>query len=373
MSSKKNAVLSGIAALLVAASILAVSVLTGFPFNPTNSGAPSGTLSVLLTDPPHVPTGVSAVSITYSDVAVHVSEAGNQSGWTIVKSSGTIELMSTVNVAQTISSVKITSGDYNALRFNISSAQVTYYGKTYTAFVPSSRLIVPIIGGIEVNASKPSATIINIDPTVFNIGSTSNPEFIIRPAARAFPVPSSEVTEQVEHEGNRLSLAGRTWWMGLLEKYTENAQVTNANLTPSSLSVTVKNTGTLETKLRLVVVAPIGLTSVAAGNYDRPPATLFGAAVFIALPNATLVPIQKYILSAYQQGTAGESLMDAFASGGYSLTAGSSGTVSYKGTITLGFHLSAIPTIPSIVPGQQYQVTVLGDEALASQVLVAGQ
>src|SRR5712692_9835041 len=309
MSSKKNAVLSGVAALIVAASILAVSVLTGFPFtqlgNPTNSGAPSGTLSVLLTDPPHVPAGVSAVSITYSDVAVHVSEAGNLSGWTIVKSSGTIELMSTVNVAQTISSVKITSGDYNALRFNISSAQVTYYGKTYTAFVPSSRLVVPIIGGIEVNASKPSATIINIDPTIFNIGSTSNPEFIIRPAARAFPVPSSEVTEQVEHEGNRLSLAGRTWWMGLLEKYTENAQVTNANLTPSSLSVTVKNTGTLATKLRLVVVAPIGLTSVAAGNYS-PPATLFGAAVFIALPNATLVPIQKYILSAYQQGMAGE-------------------------------------------------------------------
>ena len=379
MSTKKNIILSGAAALVVAASILAVSVLSGFQLLPnvnttTSSGAP-GTLSVLLTDPPHVPLGVTKVYITYSNLYVHVSEAGNKSGWTLLKSSGSIELLGTVNVGQTITSVKIARGEYNFLRFNISSAQVTYDGKNYTAFVPTSELTVPIIGGIEVNASKPSATIINIQPTVYNIGSASNPEFIIRHSAKAFPVPSGEVTEEEEHEGTKVSLIGKAWWADVQQRFTANAQITSATLTPSSLSLTVKNTGTQPTKLRLVVVTPL-LTPLLEAEHDRPPAGLSGSAIFIVLPNATLVPIQKYILAAHQQGMKAEDVVNALASGGYDLTAGASGTLSYKGSITLGFNvpfLQPAPTGQSIVPGQQYLVSVIGDEALASHVVVAGQ
>ncbi|TLY12544.1 MAG: DUF4382 domain-containing protein [Thaumarchaeota archaeon] len=389
MSTKKNIMLSGAAALVVAASILAVAIFSGVSLLPnanttkttthtigatTSSRAP-GTLSVLLTDPPHVPLGVTKVYIAYSNLAVHVSEAGNQSGWTLLKSDGSIELLGTVNVSQTISSVKIAAGEYNLLRFNISSAQVTYNGKNYTAFVPRSALIVPIVGGIEVNASKPSATIINIQPTVYNIGSASNPEFMIRHWAKAFPVPSSQVTEEEEHEGHRLSLIGKAWWTDVLERYTSNALITSATLTPTSLSLTVKDTGSQSTKLRLVVVSPLA-TPLIGAEHDRPPAVLFGSAIFIVLPNATLLPIQKYVLAAHQQGVGAEDVVTALASGGYNLTAGASATLSYKGTITLGFNLHIVQPLQggqSIVPGQQYLVSVLGDEALASQVVVAGQ
>ena len=389
MSTKKNIMLSGAAALVVAASILAVAIFSGVSLLPnanttkttahtigaTTSSKALGTLSVLLTDPPHVPLGVTKVYIAYSNLAVHVSEAGNQSGWTLLKSDGSIELLGTVNVSQTISSVKIAAGEYNLLRFNISSAQVTYNGKNYTAFVPRSALIVPIVGGIEVNASKPSATIINIQPTVYNIGSASNPEFMIRHWAKAFPVPSSQVTEEEEHEGHRLSLIGKAWWTDVLERYTSNALITSATLTPTSLSLTVKDTGSQSTKLRLVVVSPLA-TPLIGAEHDRPPAVLFGSAIFIVLPNATLLPIQKYVLAAHQQGVGAEDVVTALASGGYNLTAGASATLSYKGTITLGFNLHIVQPLQggqSIVPGQQYLVSVLGDEALASQVVVAGQ
>ncbi len=383
MSTKKNIMLYGAAALVVAASILAVAIFSGVSLlpnanttnNTTTSSRAPGTLSVLLTDPPHVPLGVTKVYIAYSNLAVHVSEAGNQSGWTLLKSGGSIELLSTVDVSQTISSVKIAAGEYNLLRFNISSAQVTYNGKNYTAFVPRSALIVPIVGGIEVNASKPSATIINIQPTVYNIGSASNPEFMIRHWAKAFPVPSSQVTEEEEHEGHRLSLIGKAWWTDVQERYTSNALITSATLTPTSLSLTVKDTGNQSTKLRLVVVAPLA-TPLIGAEHDRPPAVLFGSAIFIVLPNATLLPIQKYILTAHQQGVGAEDVVTALASGGYNLTAGASATLGYKGTITLGFNLHIVQPLQggqSIVPGQQYLVSVLGDEALASQVVVAGQ
>jgi len=381
MSSKKNIILSGAAALVVAVSILAVSIFSGFSLlpngntNTTTSNRAPGTLSVLLTDPPHVPVGVTKVYISYSNLEVHVSDAGNKSGWTLLKSGGSIELLSTVNVGQTISSVKIAAGEYNLLRFNISSAQVTYNGKNYTAFVPTSALTVPIVGGIEVNASKPSATIINIQPTVYNIGSESNPEFMIRHWAKAFPVPSSQVTQEEEHEGTRLSLIGKAWWTDVQERYTSNAQITKATLTPTSLSLTVKDTGNQSTKLRLVVVAPLA-TPLLGAEHDRPPVGLYGSAIFIVLPNATLVPIQKYILVAHQQAVGAEDVMTALASGGYNLTIGASGTISYTGTITLGFRLHIVQPLQggqSIVPGQQYLVSVLGDEALASQVVVAGQ
>src|SRR5207245_9848125 len=110
------------------------------------------------------------------------------------------------------------------------AAHAPHNGEYDPAFVPRSGLIVPTVGGIEVNASKPSATIINIQPTVYNIGSASNPEFMIRHWAKAFPVPSSQVTEEEEHAGHRLSLIGKAWWTDVQERYTSNALITSANL-----------------------------------------------------------------------------------------------------------------------------------------------
>jgi len=383
MSTKRNVILFSIAALVVAVSILAVSVLSGFPLTQianvnttgslTSSGAPAGVLSILLTDPPHIPSGVTKVYISYSNVAVHVSGAGNLSGWTTVKDSGSIELLSTVNISQTISSVKITKGDYNLLRLNISSAKVTYNTKNYTAFVPLSELTVPIIGGIEVvDASKPSATIINIEPTVMNIGSASNPEFIIRPAAKAFPVPSSEVSEEMEHEGSRISLVGKAWWKDVQEKFTANAQITTATLTAKSLTFTVKNTGSQATKLRIVVVVPL-VTVVTTREHESFPVMLSGSSIFIIYKNGTLVPIEKFVLTQRSTGMEADDFVKALVSEGYNLNAGASATLSYSGAITFGFHLPSNQVGLSTVLGQQYLVTALGDEALASYVVVAGQ
>ena len=66
----------------------------------SSSQQAQGTFAVLLTDPPTVPVGVTKVYVSYVDLAVHVSGMDNNSGWTILKTSGTIELMGTVNVSQ---------------------------------------------------------------------------------------------------------------------------------------------------------------------------------------------------------------------------------------------------------------------------------
>lgn len=340
---------------------------------PISSSSPSasgqGSLSILLTDPPNIPQGVTAIYISYRNLDVHVSKAGNQTGWTEVQSSGEVQLLGTVNVSQTISSVKIATGDYNQLRFNISSAEVTYDGQNYTAFVQSAELVVPIIHGIEVNASVPSVTIIDISPTVVNIGSSSTPEFIIKSVATAYPVPSGSVTTGMQQQGNKTSLIGVQWWTQLQQNYTANLVITAASLNATHLSVSVTNTGSNSTALTLVVVSP--LVSALSSNvivHGQLPTSFMGSAVFAILPNGTLVPVR--IATPLATDVQSSVSADVFRTTGLNLSASESAVLSYEGLISLGF-LSPAAEQGGVVSHQQYLVTVIGTQAVASFVVVA--
>ncbi len=200
-----------------------------------------GILSIQLTDPPRVPIGVTGVYVSYSDIMVHVAQANGTRGWLEVPSQGTINLTSLTNVAQTISNATIETGIYNAVRFNITSALATYNGKNYTAFVRTAMLTVPIVGGIEVNSSKTAVTLVDLQPTVINIGSKSTPEFIISAVATAYTVPPTAY--RVPPVGRRINLANVEWWNRLMEKIPRQIQIKSASLSQNSISVVVNNTG----------------------------------------------------------------------------------------------------------------------------------
>ena len=410
VNTRSSAILSGVAALLVAAAILGVSALSGVPIvstlvntsqtsasQPTatqttgaQTGAPQpvtsqttgvqtaaaqpaspGTLSVMLTDPPHVPEGVTAVYVAYSDLAVHVSGAGNNSGWTKLSNGGMIDLMSTVNISQTIAAVKVPVGTYNALSLNVTSSTVTSNGRNYTAFVVGGYLFVPIAGGgIQVNDSKPSAAIIEISPLVMNIGSQSDLEFLVRSTAVAWPVPSTQLTGQMQHEGFRFPLVGMRWWERFAQNATSNLQVTNASLSSNSLSVSVK-AGAENTVVRLVIVSPLAQT-LGGDRWGRIPMGLSATAVFSVEANGSLVPLMQFVRVNHPAGL-GQALNDirvGLTLGGYNLTEGSSATFSYTGPVGLGYE-SPMMMQKGVIAGQQYVVTVIGTDALASQVVVA--
>ena len=393
MSSKQQTVLAGVMALVAAAIMIGATMIGGI-FSPsvtlpqgqtgTTTPTASGVLSVLVTDPPLVPAGVSGVYVTYSDLAVHVSGAGNQSGWRHVSDGGTLDLMKLVNVSLTIAAVNVPSGRYDMLRFNISSASVAFGGKNYTAFVPSGEITVPIIGGIEVAASKPSATIVDIRPVVMNIGSQSEPEFIIRPSASAFVVPQGQVTPEMAREGGRFELRGAAWWAQIQQSYTRNIAITGAALNQRSLNVTVQNRGP-GTLLRLVVVTPLATSLFGGGGSPgrhKPgpaggvlPEAMLGSAVFLVEKNGTLLPVRLSLPTLIQGRGAGEIANALFDLTGYNLTAGSSVTLGYRGAVYFGFWFSPRPQAGAsqVVPGEQYMVTVIGTEAVASYVVIAGQ
>ncbi len=396
MSTRKQVTIAGVLALVLAVAVVGAASFTGLgPIGPqatpqaSNAAGNSqstlggqtptgqGTLALMVTDPPNVPEGVTKVYVNYSDLAVH-AVGGN---WTTVQSSGTVELMGTVNVAQTLSSAQLSNGTYNLVRFNISSAQVTYNGKNYTAFVQGAQLTLPIVNAIQVTNGRVSAAVIDITPTVINIGSTSTPEFVIKPVAHVFPMPQSEVNEKVLLRGYREMLTGKGWWDDLVQKYSANLQITSASLTGSSLSVTVKDSGQQPDDIQVITVSP--LASTLSGDLEHmPPGMFFGSAVFVLEHNGTVVTLEKYLQTSPPSGGPREVLIQLLGNMGYNLTAGASQTLTYTGEIPLGYGLpSTLPVHPttsnsttgvSVVAGQQYLITVVGEQALASTVVVAG-
>lgn len=367
--------------LILAVALIAASAY--FLPSPTTS---QGTVDILLTDPPNVPTGVTAVYVTYSNVAVHISGAGNQSGWTSSNTAGTIDLMKLVNISITIASIKVTTGVYNALRFNISSAEVTFDGKNYTAFVPRALLTVPIPGGISVNATTSSAEIIDMSPTIVNIGSGSTPEFIITTTASCFHVPQNQVTKNMGRHGFSFGLNGNAWWHQIQESYTANVTITSASLSASSFSVTVKNTGSTPLNLSAIVVTPLGYecavqtstsstttSTTHSRNHGRAPVPdcLTGSATFLVENNGTLLSVKGLIsdMSVLREKTS-PSQWSSFGKNGLTIASGGSVTLKYSGSISFGF-ASSRWTPPGVISGDQYDITAVGLQVLAQTVVTA--
>ncbi len=341
----------------------------------TSNQQAQGTLAVLLTDPPNAPVGVTKVYVTYVDLAVHVSGMDNNSGWTILKTSGSIELMGTVNISQTISSARISSGSYNLVRFDITNAVVTYGGLNYTAFVPTSVLTVPIVNGVMVSSSAPAATIIDISPTVINVGSQSSPEFIIQSVAFAYPVTSSTATlpeTVLTTVGSKMGLMGLTWWSTIQQKYTADLSIGAASMNETYLNLKVLNTGGNSTVLNLVTVTPV-VNATAAGHQGVLPTALGQSAIFIVLKNGTLVQLQLFMHSMMGATSASAISVSLFSQRGVVLPPGATATLTHpRGTILLGFMGMAIETpVGLVIKGHQYLVTVIGEQTSASVVVTA--
>jgi hypothetical protein len=387
MTAKRNVIISGVVAAVVAVALITAAILSpGLLGSSSTTNPPgTGTLAVLLTDPPTVPNGVTAVYATYSDLAVHVAGAGNQSGWYDLKATGTINLMSVINTTQTISSSAIPSGEYNALRFNISSATVTYNGKSYPALIvedygSGESLYVPISGGIvEVNGSTSAAAVLDLTPTILLLGSPSSPTFAFMGAAKAYTMPANSTQKGEFHVGDKEKLQGQGWWDQIMDN--THFQITSASLSSNSLSVTVKNTGNTSIVFRM-----IGVTSTTSqtGGSDWRESTdaSVGATTAVFVVQSTT---SMNLLNASN----GYGALQMVAAGGYLLPPSASVTFSYSGPITIGLlthisigmvqgdhgndqgsqHMTASGQTQTIVSGQSYVITVRG-EGLQAQTLV---
>jgi hypothetical protein len=241
MSSKKTIALSaGIAGLIAIALIGAAVFIPGAGIFGQSTSSSSGTLGIQLTDPPTVPPGVTDVYISYSEMAVHVADAGNESGWYQVAPAGEIDLMSVINTSITLGSAKVSSGIYNAVGFNITSATVTVNGHNETAFISGNKLIVPLVGGLRVNSGASEGVLIDLSPTVLAVQNGSETAYVLIPSAHGLHLPDS-AWRAAEHRGDEIRDLEQQQWYN--DDLRGQIAITSASLSADSMSVTVKNTG----------------------------------------------------------------------------------------------------------------------------------
>ncbi len=310
----------------------------------------SGILSVLLTDPPSVPSGVSAVYVTYSSIAVHAS-GFSDSGWVSFAGGGTIDTLKLVNSSQTISSGNVPSLTYNMVRFNITKVVVEYMGANYTADVASGKLTASIVGGVKVDSSVPAAALIDIQPTVLNLGNQTDPSFTMAAGARALQVPSDEVSPSMREVGNNYSLQGHSWFQTFKQRPSDNLTVSGLMLSSGTFSFSAANTGTDPAIIRMVILTPAtkgGESGVMGGSMSN---SIF----FLLLPDGSMRLVN---------GTPGE-INSYLGSAGFSLAAGALHSFTFRGTITSLLGKRGVST------GSQYDVVLMGSETLATQVVTA--
>lgn len=359
--SQKGRMLQAVAmGVVIAAAIIGGVTLTQQNFfssiSTESNTLPSnntGTLSAQLTDPPNVPDGVSHVYVDYSDVQVHASGIANDSGWFTIANSGSIDLMSIINVSVTLGSALVSTGLFTLVKFDISSASITYSGQNYTALVPNNQISVPITnGGVYVNENGSSGFLIDISPTVVPFQNGTQIGFVLVPSADSLPISSHVWQKDLEQPGSKID---NTWLHTSQVSQVENITIEHAQLGTAMFQVSVKNTGNVNTKLTSIYV----IASGTSGSQQQMHMSGVGTsqAVFQILSNGTL------ILPLGSESATGEDYS------GYMLSAGQTVTLSYSGPIITLSSDSAEGAGQGILPGM-YQVKVTTGFGTSTSVLV---
>ena len=217
----------GVAA--IALIVIAISFLVS---GSTISAAPPGQVSVPIgiTDPPHVPNGTTSLVISYSSLQVH-TVGQDSSQWISSNTSGTLNLMTLVNVTQTIAGVSLPANStVDQVKFNIDSATITINGTTSNVTVPSGEVIANLHGSQRFNSS--SQILVDISPTVITIFTSNSTVFVLVPSVRAVIIPSNNINL---HVGERTDLNASD---------RGDLAVANAKISLSNLSLSANNSAT---------------------------------------------------------------------------------------------------------------------------------
>ncbi len=227
-----------------------------------------------------------------------------------------------------------------------------FNGVNYSATVNGGRLVAWVPGGLRINPSKVTAVVMDILPTVLNLGDSASPHLVIAAGVRALPVPPTEVTNSMTVLQSKLSLAGHAWSAPLTVVHSGNVSISAVSLTSNSFSFQATNHGSQAVDLRTVVVVPKSPGTTAAAATDA----LSNSFVFIVESDGSL-----QIVHSNDTNLASTVLENS----GYNLAPGATVRFSFSGGVT---------TVGGEVPlthGTAYFMYVVGQAVPAQTVAAA--
>jgi hypothetical protein len=317
-------------------------------------------MAVMTTDP-WTSAGGQKQFMKYNNVAAHKSNAGGQtstttltttsasSGWVLLNASGTLQLNAIVNASQTVADKEMAAGSYDSLRFYVDYAIVTYNDKNYTSPGPT-QVTAAIDGSAQVSSGSTTAVLFDMRTIIVNAGSSSSPNFVFTSSARAGVVSSGDVDSSSLQVGARTDLSAKAWFRTFVSG-NAHLVITASSISGSSLSVTVKDTGSESSNVGLVIVTPVSILGSASVVI---PGALDGSVVFYPVTGGTTLQSTSYV--NIDLGTVGTTISSS-----------SSSTFTYNGSIQFGIGLQS----PVVVSGQSYLITVIGSNSVASSTVTA--
>ncbi len=243
----------GLAAVIFAVVIIAVSLFANLPNNPlpTVPTAQGATFAVLLTDPPTVPAGTTQLNLTYTDVALHVIYPNGTDEWLPVGASGTVNLFSLVNMTQTIATTTVPiNSTVDKVQFTIADVTAEINAQTYNVTSLSDTFVVKVANGAVNNTL--SGVLIDFNPTLVQIQASDENDttvyyYVLVPSANALIL--NDITSAHLKVGTIIKIGenNRVQLVRVKEDFSKNLTIVSATLTvngnTTGLSVTLKNEG----------------------------------------------------------------------------------------------------------------------------------
>ena len=241
---------TGLLALAVLA-VLAFSLYTK-PVSATSAGA----VSILMTDPPHVPTGTQALIVSYSSLKVLISNSTGRF-WRQINATGTVNLLSLVNFSRNLSAFNLPANSLvEMMSINISNASITVNGTKYPV-VLSNR---SVSARVFYSGNSSSYNILfDMFPTVSAVVSGNQTTFVMSPAATAATVDKHAQQLLGQTPGSNYGLAKLSDSdEHALSESRANISITNASImligNQTTISVTVSDNSNHSTGLFSAVV-----------------------------------------------------------------------------------------------------------------------
>ena len=244
-ASNVNKFVAGFAVL--AALALLAAYFHGSYGSPSSASVP---VSVLLTDPPHVPSGTQALLVSYSSLKVLLSN-NSVTFWKQINTSGTVNLLSLVNFSKNLSSFNLPANSIvKRMSIRISNATITVNGTNYPVILTNNNISVNVF----YSSKNTSAYNILLDlfPTVSAVVSGNQTTFIMSPSATAATVVKRYTNQgPVGANGGLIQLSGGD--ENALRASRANISITNASISDlgneTIVSITVSDNSNYNTRL----------------------------------------------------------------------------------------------------------------------------
>lgn len=224
-------------------------------------------VNVLLTDPPHVPLGTKNLYINYTSIRLHVA---NSTKWISVNSSGSVDLMSLINVSKIIGLAKIPEGtNIDEVSFAIQNGYIYIGNSTYPLYITSNQITGTVAGVKSVNSTED--ILVDFSPAVLALYNNNTVSFEMIPSLSAEVINRQQLIPKGYGGGTVFGIAGWTasqFWQGL--NITSASIVSNGNLTKIKVVVEDSSNRSIDiSHIQIFGNEPMYLNQKALGNMSR--------------------------------------------------------------------------------------------------------